>query len=118
LEHAVIEHNLQSASRLYKNISFNELGRMLGIDPERAEKTAARMVSEGRMGGSIDQVDGFIYFSQNQSQGGGGGDGAGYGDNEIVAWNQQIRNLCQDVNSIVDSMQAKGYKVEIPSSQP
>ena len=93
LEHSVIEHNLQSASRLYKNISFEQLGRMLGIDSLRAEKIASRMISEGRMGGSIDQVDGFIYFSHDQS------------------WDYQIRNLCQDVNSILDTMETKGYVV-------
>ena len=30
---AVMEHNMLSASRLYNNISFEELGRLLGIPP-------------------------------------------------------------------------------------
>lgn len=112
LEHAVIEHNLQSVSRLYKNISFAELGRMLGIDPLRAEKTAAGMIVEGRMGGQIDQVDGFIYFSTcGSSDGDGGGAGAG-AEEEIANWDQQIRNLCQDFNAVVDTMQEKGYNVQ------
>lgn len=93
VEHAVIEHNLQSASRLYRNISFEELGRMLGVEPVRAEKAAARMIVEGRMGGQIDQVDNFIYFTSS-----------GEGSGEVESWDQQIRSLCQDVNRIIDKV--------------
>eukprot|EP00976_Prorocentrum_cordatum_P089812 1187857-Prorocentrum_minimum.AAC.5 len=55
LDRAVTEHNLLSASKLYKNISFMELGSLLGIDATKAEKVAARMIAEERMHGSIDQ---------------------------------------------------------------
>ena len=33
LDRAVIEHNLLSASKLYNNISFEELGSLLEIPP-------------------------------------------------------------------------------------
>ena len=33
LDRAVIEHNLLSASKLYNNISFEELGALLEIPP-------------------------------------------------------------------------------------
>ncbi|KAF2937794.1 hypothetical protein DAI22_03g075000 [Oryza sativa Japonica Group] len=56
LDRAMIEHNLLSASKLYTNISFDELGALLGIDPRKAEKIASRMIYEDRMRGSIDQV--------------------------------------------------------------
>ncbi|KAG8073863.1 hypothetical protein GUJ93_ZPchr0006g41195 [Zizania palustris] len=56
LDRAMIEHNLLSASKLYTNISFDELGTLLGIDPRKAEKIASRMIYEDRMRGSIDQV--------------------------------------------------------------
>lgn len=56
LERAVIEHNLLSASKLYHNISFQELGSLLGIETSKAEQVAAKMISEERMHGSIDQV--------------------------------------------------------------
>ena len=46
LERAVIEHNLLSASKLYVNISFDELGALLGVSPENAEKFASQMISE------------------------------------------------------------------------
>jgi len=38
LDRAVIEHNLLSASKLYKNITFVELGQLLSISPDMAEK--------------------------------------------------------------------------------
>jgi COP9 signalosome complex subunit 4 len=35
LDRAMIEHNLLSASKLYTNISFEELGALLGIGPQK-----------------------------------------------------------------------------------
>jgi len=35
LDRAVIEHNLLSASKLYNNISFEELGTLLEIPPRK-----------------------------------------------------------------------------------
>ncbi|CAI0436197.1 unnamed protein product [Linum tenue] len=37
LDRAMIEHNLLSASKLYTNISFEELGTLLGIPPHKVE---------------------------------------------------------------------------------
>lgn len=60
---AVMEHNLVylrmiallpnqlSATRLYANISFSELGQLLGCSEDAAELAASRMISEGRMKG-------------------------------------------------------------------
>jgi len=30
-----MEHNLLSASKLYNNITFEELGALLGVDPQQ-----------------------------------------------------------------------------------
>eukprot|EP00124_Ichthyophonus_hoferi_P003499 Ihof_evm4s306 gene=Ihof_evmTU4s306 len=62
LHRAVGEHNMLSASKLYKNISFVELGSLLEITPIQAEKMACQMITEGRMGGCIDQIDGLVRF--------------------------------------------------------
>ena len=82
LERAVTEHNLLAASKLYNNISFMELGALLEVvinfkykyhllinyyviifkDPLRAEKIASQMITEGRMNGSIDQIDSIVHF--------------------------------------------------------
>ncbi|KAF9127415.1 COP9 signalosome complex subunit 4 [Mortierella sp. 14UC] len=84
LDRAVIEHNLLSASKIYNNISFEELGALLGVKPEQAEARASKMMMEGRMSGSIDQIERLIFFDRTQSiqsrlggAGGKGGAGAG-----------------------------------------
>ncbi|XP_077215494.1 COP9 signalosome complex subunit 4-like [Tasmannia lanceolata] len=56
LDRAMIDHILLSASKLYTNISFEELGTLLGMAPQKAEKIASRMIYEDIMRGSIDQV--------------------------------------------------------------
>ena len=88
LYRAVIEHNLLSASKLYNNINVVDLGLLLGVDAMQAEKTAARMISEERMKGTIDQVDGIIYFESTVEQ--------------TAHWDSQIMNLCLEVNNVVD----------------
>lgn len=41
LDKALIEHNIQVISKIYKNISFEELGRFLEIEPNQAETIIA-----------------------------------------------------------------------------
>ena len=98
LDRAVIEHNLLSASKLYNNITFEELGALLEIPPAKvrrwginkpivcdkqhepqidryhcfvfylqAEKIASQMITEGRMNGFIDQIDGIVHFESECS---------------------------------------------------
>lgn len=62
LDRAVIEHNLLSASKLYNNITFEELGSLLEIPPGKAEKIASQMITESRMNGYIDQIDSIVHF--------------------------------------------------------
>lgn len=62
LDRAVFEHNLLSASKLYNNITFEELGALLEIPPKKAERIASQMITEGRMNGCIDQIDGIVHF--------------------------------------------------------
>lgn len=62
LDRAVFEHNLLSASKLYNNITFVELGALLEIPPKKAERIASQMITEGRMNGCIDQIDGIVHF--------------------------------------------------------
>jgi len=60
LDRAAIEHNLLAASRLYNNISLAGLGTLLEIEPERAEKIASKMITEGRLVGFVDQISSFV----------------------------------------------------------
>ena len=50
LERAVIEHNMLAASKLYTNISFEQLGALLGIE---ATKVSALAGSRAHGGGSL-----------------------------------------------------------------
>ncbi|XP_054789593.1 COP9 signalosome complex subunit 4-like [Prosopis cineraria] len=99
LDRAMIEHNLLSASKLYTNISFDELGTLLGIPPHKAEKIASRMIYEDRMRGSIDQVEAVIHFEDDTE--------------ELQRWDQQIVGLCQSLNDVLDSMAKKGFPVPV-----
>ena len=45
LDRAVIEHNLLSASKLYNNISFEELGSLLEIPPAKVVLNFIKMLS-------------------------------------------------------------------------
>lgn len=99
LDRAMIEHNLLSASKLYTNISFEELGALLGIGPDKAEKIAARMISEDRMRGSIDQVERVIHFENDIE--------------ELQQWDQQIVSICQALNDVLDNMAKKGLPVSV-----
>ncbi|KAG0347832.1 hypothetical protein BG004_006855 [Podila humilis] len=84
LKRAVIEHNLLSASKIYNNISFEELGALLDVPAEQAEARASKMMGEGRMSGSIDQIERLIFFDRTHgaqlrmgAANGGKGTGAG-----------------------------------------
>ncbi|KAJ3703412.1 hypothetical protein LUZ61_007117 [Rhynchospora tenuis] len=127
LDRAMIEHNLLSASKLYTNIrfaneliiicftslfmptygfpwlifahSFEELGALLGIPPQKAEKIASRMIYEDRMRGSIDQVEAVIHFEDDTE--------------ELQQWDQQIAGLCQALNDILDCMTSKGVSIPV-----
>lgn len=62
LDRAVFEHNLLSASKLYNNIRFAELGALLEISPTKAEHIASQMISEERLSGYIDQIESIVHF--------------------------------------------------------
>ncbi|XP_031553705.1 COP9 signalosome complex subunit 4-like [Actinia tenebrosa] len=89
LDRAVIEHNLLSASKLYNNIGFVELGSLLEIPPEKAERIASQMITESRMTGSIDQIDGIVHFEAQEP---------------LPSWDKQIQGLCAQVNNIIEKI--------------
>jgi COP9 signalosome complex subunit 4 len=95
LAKAIIEHNMLSASQLYDNISLPELGMLLDVDKAMAEKYAAAMIEEGRMNGSIDQVDEVIQFADVSESA------------TFSHWDTQVEALCISVNTVVESVSAK-----------
>ena len=62
LDKALIEHNIEVISRIYKNISFEELGRFLEINPNQAETIISNMVVENRIQATLDQMNRNIEF--------------------------------------------------------
>jgi len=89
LDHAVVEHNLLAASKLYNNITLEGLGLLLEIPGEKAERIASKMISEGRMSGHIDQIDTTVHFESRQV---------------LESWDNQIESLCFQVNSVIDKI--------------
>ncbi|XP_053995159.1 COP9 signalosome complex subunit 4 [Hylaeus anthracinus] len=89
LDRAVIEHNLLSASKLYNNITFEELGALLEIPPTKAEKIASQMITESRMNGYIDQIDSIVHFETRET---------------LPTWDKQIQSLCYQVNQIIEKI--------------
>merc|ERR1712194_135331 len=80
LERAILQHNVLAASRVYKNMRLRELGSLLEVPPERAEKISAKMISEQRLNGYIDQKTGIIHFVTD--------------DENLQQWDRHIRNVC------------------------
>eukprot|EP00639_Heterosigma_akashiwo_P002680 CAMPEP_0194591992 /NCGR_PEP_ID=MMETSP0292-20121207/22459_1 /TAXON_ID=39354 /ORGANISM="Heterosigma akashiwo, Strain CCMP2393" /LENGTH=371 /DNA_ID=CAMNT_0039450299 /DNA_START=67 /DNA_END=1179 /DNA_ORIENTATION=- len=64
-EAAALEHNMVACARLYENIRLAELGVLLGIEADKAEKVAAKMITEGRLKASIDQIEGILQFEED-----------------------------------------------------
>merc|ERR1712176_290913 len=87
LERAVLQHNVLAASRVYKNMRIPDLGQLLDVSPERAEKVSAKMIAEQRLNGYIDQKRGIIHFEG--------------GDENLLQWDRHIRNVCNQVNSVL-----------------
>ncbi|KAF6372028.1 hypothetical protein mRhiFer1_009767 [Rhinolophus ferrumequinum] len=78
LDRAVTEHNLLSANKLCNNITFEELGALLGIPAAKIEKTALQMITQGCMNGFIDQIDGTVQFETREA---------------LPTWDKQIQSL-------------------------
>jgi len=109
LAKAVIEHNLLGASRLYNNIGVNELGMLLGLDAAKSEEYAARMLEQGRLAGSINQINGVIFFGAQDTT----------GDNAIATqahpaanmagrrWDSNVQGLTEDVERVSSLLQAQ-----------
>ncbi|PYH41221.1 putative COP9 signalosome subunit 4 [Aspergillus saccharolyticus JOP 1030-1] len=102
LDKAVVEHNLVAASKLYENITTDALGVILGLQGsgqftagEKAEAYAARMVEQGRLKGSIDQIDGVIYFEVGAAVPSG---------RHIRQWDAGVQSLAEDVERVATSI--------------
>lgn len=80
LDRAVLEHNLLASSKIYNNITFRGLGALLDLTPGAAETMARRMIEQGRLKASIDQVDRLIWFDSKKEDDDAQGKAGGLGD--------------------------------------
>ena len=90
LERAVIEHNMVAISQVYKSIYFAELGNLLGVDTNRVEKVAAKMIMDGSIRGSMDEVEGVLDFDDNVA--------------ELINWDYSIASFCTNLNKATDAV--------------
>ncbi|TGZ83298.1 hypothetical protein EX30DRAFT_370313 [Ascodesmis nigricans] len=103
LSKAVIEHNLLAASKLYNNIGAKELGELLGLSAEKAEEYAARMIEQKRLSGTIDQIDGLIYFDSTTSTGGAAAEKVV--SRQLRRWDEKVGALAQAVENVTSLIQ-------------
>lgn len=106
LARAVVEHNLQAASRLYANIGFSELGALLGLSDDKAEETTAKMIEQGRLLGRMDQIEHRIWFESGDASGEGGSNRTDvmFGK-EMRRWALNTQGVADEVESIVNALQ-------------
>jgi len=111
LQRAMVEHNMLSCSKVYNNIGLEELGTLLGVEGQKAERVAARMIVEGRMTGTIDQLDAMIYFSGDEM--GAAVEPGKHAASENEQWDSVIADVCSGVNKIIEQMQKRGVQAAI-----
>ncbi|KAI9596234.1 hypothetical protein BDF19DRAFT_412824 [Syncephalis fuscata] len=120
LDRAVLEHNLLSASRLYDYICVNELARLLNTTETHAETIAARMIGEGRIRGSIDQIERLIAFERTpmgeQTREAEPTTGADVGRGATLEsssarifsrWDERLQSLCAHVEEMSEAIVKK-----------
>ncbi|ROT37338.1 COP9 signalosome complex subunit 4 [Sodiomyces alkalinus F11] len=106
LARAVVEHNLLGASRLYANIGVDALGALLGLDPDKAEETTARMIEQGRLVGRIDQIERIIWFERGEASGEkGSGRAEMVVGKEMRQWDVNIQSVAEEVENATNALQ-------------
>ncbi|KAL8868454.1 MAG: hypothetical protein Q9174_004981 [Haloplaca sp. 1 TL-2023] len=107
LAKAVIEHNLLSVSKLYNNIGVDELATLLGLDAQKAEGYAARMLEQGRVSGSIDQIDGLILFDgvEPSAEQGGSGQRRNVTGGGLRKWDARVQGVAEELERVASMIQ-------------
>jgi len=97
VERGVLEHNMVAVSHLYTSIYFTQLGELLGVvDAVKAEKVAAKMISDGSMSGSIDEVEGILRFHPTKAK----------EESTLLHWDETITSFCVQLNKVTDVVRA------------
>ncbi|KAF1932344.1 COP9 signalosome complex subunit 4 [Didymella exigua CBS 183.55] len=105
LDKAILEHNLLGASKLYNNIGFDQLGELLGIDAEKAEEYAAKMLEQGRLSGHIDQIERLIFFEGEASGERKTGHAERVVGKELRKWDANVMGVAEEVEKVTTMIQ-------------
>lgn len=92
LTRAVFDHNLLSVSRIYNNIRFNELSKIMALDKAKVEAYAAKMILQGRLKATIDQVDDLISFTSTSNNA------------KLMQWESRIERMCSHLEDLVSDI--------------
>ena len=85
-----------AVSQLYTSIYFNQLGELLGVvDAAKAERVSAKMISDGSLSGSIDEVEGILYFAS-----------PGVKKGSTLHWDETITSFCVQLNKVTDAVRS------------
>jgi COP9 signalosome complex subunit 4 len=106
LAKAMVEHNLLAISKLYRNIDFENLGSRIGLNADKAESTTGRMIEQGRLSGTIDQIEGRVYFDHKAEASSERGSGRveAHGGREIRRWDANVESVAEDVENITTAL--------------
>jgi hypothetical protein len=91
---SLFESKVHEISKLHQNISFVQLGQLLNIEPQNAEKVVAQMIREERIPGHLDQIEGMVHFDSKDV---------------LQVFDEEILKLCSEVNHIIEKI-----KVVVP----
>jgi COP9 signalosome complex subunit 4 len=113
LERSILEHNILVSSKIYLNISFEQIGRFLDIQPDKAENIISEMVSEGRISAQLDQLTHSIEFNAPiESKGVQVAGGQADVQNQMVSadernlsdYNKQVHAVCSNIDSLISDI--------------
>lgn len=108
LEKAVVDHNLLGVSRLFHNISFDELGQRLNLSADKAESATAKMIEQGRLVGRIDQIDRVIWFEGGEAS---GEKGSGHAEvplfKDTRRWDSNVQALAEELELLTNAIQSE-----------
>ena len=62
---------------------------------EKAEKVAAKMITDGSLSGSIDEMEGVLYFNTLSKD-----------ESSLLRWDETIITFCGQLNKVTDAVRA------------
>jgi len=77
-------------AKIYMNITFEELGKFLGISEDRAEYTVAKMVGAKRIQAVLDQDNKLVEFEDETNT-----------KQARTTFNQQIQTVVENIDSLM-----------------